>query len=372
MSAVRVRIVHETNPQKYFPALYALAETGEITIVGSHRYSVVKEWLRSAVRDRTPFGVRTRRALADLGFRLRIPWVSGEVVLLGFAPWDWRICLYRVLFARNRMIYHTSWPDWDVDSVPRRCGPFTGLVRRVWIRALSHPNVRIVAVLDETRVELERRFGLRATVITHAVPEVFYRAGAGATRESGRPLRLIFVGELSAKKGVDRLLQLATRVWTDSVAITVVGDGPLRAQCAAAAAAGEVRFLGPIWDRSALAEEMATHDVLVLLSQRQEGWQELFGIVVTEALAAGLGVISTRHVGPEAIFAGRDLANLFDDQDLSGPTELIRRLAADDDLLAEFKQRHAAIADAFRIDSVARTWGDLIGAHAIDREAAVR
>ncbi|WP_344342136.1 glycosyltransferase, partial [Streptomyces rhizosphaericus] len=51
----RVRIVHETNPTKYFPALLDLAEQGRIDIVGLHRYSVVKEWLRAGLKDRTPW-----------------------------------------------------------------------------------------------------------------------------------------------------------------------------------------------------------------------------------------------------------------------------------------------------------------------------
>lgn len=370
LKSVRLRIVHETNPPKYFPALFGLDREGRITITGAHRYSVFKEWLRAGLKDRKPFGARGRDALSDLWFRLRAPFISGEVIVLGFAPWDWRILFMLPLFARNRIIYHTSWPDWDTGRTPRQYGPLTPTFKAIWLWALRHPNVRIVAVLDVTRVELMSRFKLQATVIPHAVPSAFFDAGrantgrVAASRTPG-PLRLIHVGELSRKKGVERLLDLVQSLPPGVVELTFVGDGPMREACLIAAAENsEIRVLGQVRDRTALADEMAAHDILVLLSQRDGSWQELFGIVITEALAAGLGVIATRHIGPMSIFSGKNMANLFAEDDVEGVRDLLLNLANDPVALAQFRKEHSEIARAYSQDIVAEAWAEIILDHA--------
>lgn len=365
MKPVQLRIVHETNPQKYFPAVFGLEREGVIRIVGAHRYSVFKEWVRAGVKDRKPFAARSRDALSDLWFRLRTPFISGEVIMLGFAPWDWRMLFMLPLFARNRILYHTSWPDWEMGRTPRQYGPLTPILKAIWLRALRHPNVRIIAVLDATRTELMNRFKLPATVIPHAVPPAFFDAARAAASRPQGPLRLIHVGELSRKKGVEQLLALVRSLPPGTVELTFVGDGPMREACLAAAAENPaIHMLGQIRDRADLAAEMASQDVLVLLSQREGAWQELFGIVVTEALAAGLGVIATRHVGPMSIFAGTAMTNLLEEDDIDGVRELILKLASDPAALAEFRKEHSEIASAYAQGNVAEAWTRIILDHA--------
>lgn len=352
----RVRIIHETNPRKYFPAIFELARRGEIEISGEHRYSVVKEWLRSWLIDRKPFTSRTRHAFEDLWVRLRIPFIRDEVVVLAFAPWDWRLLIYGPLVLRNRIVYHTSWPYWQLGETPRRYGVFDRPMSWWWRRVLRHPNVHTVVVLEAPRQSLHE-FGVSSQVIPHAVEGLFYEA-ARQIRNDG-PLRLVFVGELSTKKGVDVLLRLADEL--ESVSLTLIGNGPLRNECDAAASRGAVRFLGQIDDRRQLAEELASQDVLILLSKRTGKWEELFGIVLTEAMAAGLGVITARHVGPVSILGDRGLGNLFDDGDVEGPTALIERLASDSQFLADFKAAHRHLADEYRVDRVADAWRAPLG-----------
>lgn len=359
---IRVRIVHETNPQKYFPALFDLAASGRVVIAGTHRYSVAKEWLRSGVKDRKGFWARTKDACRDLLFRMRIPFLKGEILVLGFAPWDWRMVFFLPALARNKIVYHTSWPDWRDGCIPRHYWFATPLSRFIWIRVLRHPHVRIVSVLRATQVELFASYGFPSVVIPHAVSPDFFQTRNAAGHSYAEPLRLLFVGELSRKKGIYRLLRIMRHLSDVPVELTIVGDGPLRSVCADAATASNVRFLGPIRNRSQLAAEMASHDVLVLLSVRERRWQELFGIVVTEALAAGLGVIATEHVGPASIFYGHDLGNLFPQDDDRGPERLIEQLARDPRKRALFKLAHQGIASDYRSSEVAEQWARVLDA----------
>ena len=364
---IRLRILHETNPRKYFPALFELAEAGQVQLVGAHRYSVAKEFLRAALRDRTPLAERLKNAAGDALFRLKLPVVRGEVVVMGFAPWDPRLLIYRGLARRNRVIYHTSWHDWGLERTPRQPKPaaFRLWLRDRWLSFLAHPNVTTVAVTPVVAEAVQAEAGIRATVIPHAVPDVFFAAGAAAAgARAGRegPLRLLYVGEVSEKKGIALLLQMMSALAGQGVTLTVVGDGPLAGAVKARAGQGAsgVTFLGPVRDRAELARIMADHDMLVLLSQRTETWEEPFGIVVVEALAAGLAVLATTHVGPRGILAPVGGAGLFDQDDHAGISAQIIRLAGDRAALADLRDTQAPVAADYAIPRVRASWQAVI------------
>jgi len=83
-----------------------------------------------------------------------------------------------------------------------------------------------------------------------------------------------------------------------------------------------VRFVGRVSD-DLLAASLLDHDALVVPS-RQEG----FGIVIAEALHAGLPVVSTRCGGPEHVLRESG-AGLLVDHTPNAMAEAIRALAAD-------------------------------------------
>ena len=83
-----------------------------------------------------------------------------------------------------------------------------------------------------------------------------------------------------------------------------------------------IRFMGRVSD-DGLATAFLEHDLLVVAS-RQEG----FGIVIAEALHAGLPVISTRCGGPEHVLSESG-AGLLVDHTPNAMAEAIRTLAAD-------------------------------------------
>ncbi len=131
-------------------------------------------------------------------------------------------------------------------------------------------------------------------------------------REGG-PLSLLFVGALAPRKRVLALLDAAART-----AARVTTAGPPRDPTyatevhARAAATPGARVLGEV-DDDALAELLAAHDALVLPSSL-----EGYGMVQTEALAAGLPVIASRAAGVPAALAHGRTALLFDEGGLDG------------------------------------------------------
>lgn len=107
--------------------------------------------------------------------------------------------------------------------------------------------------------------------------------------------RFLYVGRLIERKRPLQLLAAFATVLQQmpSAALTIVGNGPLEAPVAEAAAmlGDRVQLLGRREGR-ALSEVYLSSDVLVVPSVR-----EVWGLVVNEALAHGVDVVATDQVG---------------------------------------------------------------------------
>jgi glycosyltransferase involved in cell wall biosynthesis len=121
-----------------------------------------------------------------------------------------------------------------------------------------------------------------------AKPDFSYR------RSGYPPVVLLYVGQLIPRKRVDLLLQALAQIEADDVALLVVGSGPEEAHLRSLASCLNLRniFFEGFHQPSELPRYYALADALALLSDR-----EVWGLVINEALAAGLYVIASDHVG---------------------------------------------------------------------------
>lgn len=356
----KVRIIHETNPEKYFPAVLNLANQGRITLLGTHRYSVLKEAIRSSHKDKKPAFEVISKAAADFWFRASLPFIENEIIILGFAPWDFRMLFYRHLAKTNKIIYHTSWHNWNFSNTPKQMKfrPFQRYLVSVWKGFLKHQNVTTVAVTNHVKSDIVKRGLADPVVIPHAVPNEFFDARKSLPK-SKMSLNLLYVGELSEKKGVLHLLQLMNTITNSNLRLTIVGTGLLRNKVANHPDP-RVVYVGAIYNRAELAAEMSKHDVLVLFSQKTSTWEELFGIVIIEALAAGLTVLASDHVGPTEILEKTSTSGLVESSRFEKLIDKVCELLDDPDKLLSLRAKQQDIPENYRISSIAQKWEKLL------------
>jgi glycosyltransferase involved in cell wall biosynthesis len=107
--------------------------------------------------------------------------------------------------------------------------------------------------------------------------------------------RLLCIGQLIPRKNVAALVEALAAPELSECTLTVVGTGPERASLEELAArlglAARIRFVGYV-PSSGLPELFADHDALV-----HPALQEVWGLTVNEALAAGLTVVVGEHAG---------------------------------------------------------------------------
>jgi glycosyltransferase involved in cell wall biosynthesis len=139
-------------------------------------------------------------------------------------------------------------------------------------------------------------------------PDNLARAKAAAHKKPKDPLRVLYVGRLSAAKNVDLLVSAVAQLVSRQVPIEclIVGDGAerqtLEARVRAENLGKSITFAGGLTFNEVLSRyEQA--DVLVLMSQT-EGWPK----VIAEAMAFGLICIgSDRGLIPEMLGEGRGI-----------------------------------------------------------------
>ena len=144
--------------------------------------------------------------------------------------------------------------------------------------------------LSDFQRQLMSRSGLPASKV-HVKPN-FYPGLPPTLPWSDRGDYVVFVGRLTAEKGVTTLLK-AWRLWgSQAPELRVVGDGDLRSELEALATGLPVRFMGQLSSAEAQTQ-IAGAKLLVLPSE----WFEGFPMVVREAFAFGTPA-AVSNLGP--------------------------------------------------------------------------
>lgn len=178
---------------------------------------------------------------------------------------------------------------------------------------------------------------------------------------SGRsaPLRVLNVGRLVADKGQAVLLE-AIALLEDrgvEVEVTLVGDGPDRLALEAAAGPS-VRFAGAV-GQDRIRELYEAADVFCLAS-----FAEGVPVVLMEAMATGLPVVSTRIAGIPELVEDGSAGLLVAPGRAGGVADALERLAADPDLRTRMGRagRERVVAGYDIADAVERL-AELYDAH---------
>lgn len=221
------------------------------------------------------------------------------------------------------------------------------------IRYRSRIHRAVVVLSDDEQKTLRRTYGLirpPVHVIAHGVDSATFRPPSPAERQRARAaLHLdgddrvaLFIGHEFERKGLDVAIRALT--WATTVLLLVAGGnqrtlGDARTLADRLGVADRVLFVGVRTDTLPL---LWAADMFVLPSA-----YESFGLVITEALSAGVPVISTRvGCAPSLIVDGS--SGYLVERDPQQFADRMERIAADD----EGSHRDAARASAMPHD-----WG---------------
>jgi glycosyltransferase involved in cell wall biosynthesis len=220
----------------------------------------------------------------------------------------------------------------------------------------ADPNVHFITVSKALRDRaLERGAPAARTHVFYTGVDCRTFSPSGPAIKQRR--NVLFVGRLVPIKGCAILLaamKTVQRSWPEAM-LVIVGDGPLRGELQAEASRLDVkvRFTGAVAS-SGVRQELAQARMLCLPSITDNNQSfETFGMVIAEAQAFGVPVLTSARGGVEGIIPGVT-GYAFAERDHAELAAQIARLQTDD-LLCEAMSR-AAIAHARqRLDIAACT-----------------
>jgi phosphatidylinositol alpha-mannosyltransferase len=177
------------------------------------------------------------------------------------------------------------------------------------------------------------------TIIPAGINQARFAPAPGAKRlyDDGK-VNILFVGRLDRRKGVPHLLEAFTALRTEraDVRLIVVGDGP-EAQTARAFVAErglpDVTFTGAVAAAELPAYYRAAH---IFCSPAYEN--ESFGVVLLEAMAAGLPIAGYANAGYLTVLTDEAREALAPPGDVEALTRVLARLVAD----GEWRRRLSA------------------------------
>lgn len=184
----------------------------------------------------------------------------------------------------------------------------------------------------------------RAHVLHYGIKTDQIQFSPPAKRFDNKELNFLFVGRLAEKKDPVTLLRSFALARESLLplrsVLTIAGDGPLRevveSEISALDLVDHVRLLGRRKHEEIIQLFGSAHIYVQHSVTAPNGDEEGLPVSITEALASGLPVVSTRHSGiPEAVVDGVT-GLLVDEKDVQGMADAMVTLARDPEKWDQF------------------------------------
>lgn len=225
---------------------------------------------------------------------------AADVAIFGLAPFDINVFLIPVqkaLFG-SMIVYHTSYPD---HTRGRLFTWFAAVFRFIINKYVDCIVCTPPILVDKLKLVYP---DVHIEGMDHNIPNLVQKQSVKEVYDVG------FIGEKSYKKGIDRFLNLARR-YPDR-RFVVIGSGNILEELPK-----NVTDLGYL-SRSVTISYMENIRSVVLPSRKVTGWEELYSMVIVEAIKSGCYVFASNHIGPKFLFERHsNKMTLISDEDCS-------------------------------------------------------
>ncbi|MGA2582459.1 MAG: glycosyltransferase [Tepidisphaeraceae bacterium] len=157
-----------------------------------------------------------------------------------------------------------------------------------------------------------------------------------ATLNESRPLRFVYCGRLTPRKGVATSLTILP----PDVEFDIIGDGPERVKLESAATGKKIRFLGALPYGPELLKRLASYDALLFTPSAEDTPRMIF-----DGYAAGLPLVATDIPYVQERAAEEKAAVILPMNDLEKSAMMLQALNTNRNQLAELSRAARSAAD---------------------------
>ncbi|MGA2551425.1 MAG: glycosyltransferase [Burkholderiaceae bacterium] len=233
-------------------------------------------------------------------------------------------------------------------------GRFQRKYPRRLLQLAQSPQVHFIAVSEAIKSRAIE-FGISPNKIrVHYIGVDVAAFSSSGPPMSQRPRKILCIGRLVEKKGMAYLIEAYSRVRAQipDAELVIVGDGPLREDLVKLAdrLRAPITFAGSL-DRVAIKRHLDESRLFCLASVRAEsGDAEGFPIVLLEAQAAGVPVVTSAHGGAKEGVIEGVTGLTFPERDVDRLAASLAALLVDEERLERMsKAAHEMVATRFSI-----------------------
>ncbi|ETN95794.1 hypothetical protein P278_15160 [Zhouia amylolytica AD3] len=242
------------------------------------------------------------KQLKNIYFFIELIFSKSKTIIVGIAPYDWRLLIYYPIFKRHKFYYHTSFTSWGYLNYPKKLFASTQISKEIW-RKFIESSKGVFCVSEKTRNEIGLHYSINgSSVVNHSIPDTYVSKKISLMNNSNSDfIKCLYVGRMSESKGIKSIFELIKSIDPKRFYFEFVGKGELEDEVEKfCRERSNCNFRG-YKSSSELKLIYDASDILLLPSVRKGAWEELFGMVLIEAMSRGVVPFSTNHTGPTEI-----------------------------------------------------------------------
>src|SRR5690606_35357626 len=270
-------------------------------------------------------------------------------IIVGIAPYDSKLKLLLWMLKGHKIFYHTSWACWDKSFHPKSKNNSQNIFR-IWKNFLEKETVHIFTVSQKGKEGLLKNYEInpqKISVVHHSLHQKY----TIYLPQKRIPNSFIYLGRLTPDKGIRELLVFAAE--NAELTLTLIGAGEEEDFVKNYAKQHpNIHFEGFILNKDKLIMNLRRHQFLVLNSKTTKKWEELFGLIIIEAMSQGTLPIAAAHSGPKEII-NPQFGYLFEEGKISS---ILARIMEKNPFSEEKSQRAIKYSKEYRAEKISTYW----------------
>lgn len=292
-----IYILHEYYTPSHFKALYDECEKYGYKIkdyIIISEYSCIKRMLKTILKNKQ-FILPIKEYINNKKKFKKIKSDNDNILIVGIAPYNKLMKKYKKIFKSNYTIYFTSWTYWDKEDKYEH----KGISRKEYINIINDTMKGVACVSSTTEKTIKGilNTNIKTSEVKHSIDVDEYKKKEIVNENiyKSRCKKFIFLGKLINRKNVDLIIQWINQS-NEKFEFYFAGNGNLKSEIIDLSNKdSRVKYLG-VLNKQTIKETLREYDYMVLPSK-----EEPYGIVLIEAMAAGIPCIVSNAIGPAEI-----------------------------------------------------------------------
>lgn len=346
-----IYIIHQYLEKSHFKALYDNVDDYGYNIkqfIILDKVFILKRFAKGIIREKKVFK-SVSNLYIDINNLVKLRFLKHKTLIVGIAPYDKLMNKYHKIFKKNNSIYFTSWQTWDGSNFPRG-----NIKNKYMYEKLMRESFNGISCVSKLTNESMKLFSENTDVVNHAIRVDEYKKKKYNNMKNYK--KYIFLGRFEERKNINLILEWIDKNKDTSFEFDFAGEGFLEDDIKKMAIKdSRVKLLGLI-NKDQIKKVLREYDYLVLPSK-----EEPFGIVLIEALAAGVPCIVSNAPGPKEIISNKYNGFVFDKSDREDFYRIMSEsLKINDEKYREISYNSLKSAEIYDSKNIVKKWINII------------